>query len=80
MNAYKLIFLPRIFGMKPFVILGLLIIFPLLHSCGMFGGAEPEITKEEPTVTDSSGSDTQENSEAKPRKSKPLKMKNIEKK
>ena len=54
-NAYKLIFLPRIFGMKPFIILGLLIIFPLLHSCGMFGGAEPEITKEEPTVTDSSG-------------------------
>ncbi|MGB1694418.1 MAG: hypothetical protein ACPHKR_10275, partial [bacterium] len=50
--------------MKPFVILGLLIIFPLLHSCGMFGGAEPEITKEEPAVTDSSGSDTQENSEA----------------
>ena len=32
--------------MKPFIILGLLIIFPLLHSCGMFGGAEPEITKE----------------------------------
>ena len=31
----------------------------------MFGGAEPEITKEEPAVTDSSGSDTQENSEAK---------------
>ena len=50
--------------MKPFVILGLLIIFPLLHSCGMFGGAEPEITKEEPAVTDSSGSDTQDNSEA----------------
>ena len=50
--------------MKPFIILGLLIIFPLLHSCGMFGGAEPEITKEEPAVTDSSGSDTQENSEA----------------
>ena len=45
--------------------MGLLIIFPLLHSCGMFGGAEPEITKEEPAVTDSSGSDTQENSEAK---------------
>ena len=51
--------------MKPFIILGLLIIFPLLHSCGIFGGAEPEITTEEPTVTDSSGSDTQENSEAK---------------
>ena len=51
--------------MKPFIIFGLLIIFPLLHSCGMFGGAEPEITKEEPAVTDSSGSDTQENSEAK---------------
>ena len=50
--------------MKPFIILGLLIIFPLLHSCGMFGGAEPEITIEEPAVTDSSGSDTQENSEA----------------
>ena len=66
--------------MKPFVILGLLIIFPLLHSCGMFGGAEPEITKEEPAVTDSSGSDTQEIRKLKPRKSKPLKMKNIEKK
>ena len=51
--------------MKPFVILGLLIIFPLLHSCGMFGGAEPEISNEESAVTDSSGSDTQENSEAK---------------
>ena len=51
--------------MKPFIILGLLIIFPLLHSCGMFGEAEPEITKEEPAVTDSSGSDTQDNSEAK---------------
>ena len=50
--------------MKPFIILGLLIIFPLLHSCGMFGGVEPEITKEEPAVTDSSGSDTQDNSEA----------------
>ena len=50
--------------MKPFIIFGLLIIFPLLHSCGMFGGAEPEIIKEESAVTDSSGSDTQENSEA----------------
>ena len=51
--------------MKPYIILGLLIVFPLLHSCGMFGGAEPEITKEEPAVKDSSGSDTKENLEAK---------------
>ena len=65
MNSYKFIFLPSIFGMKPYIILGLLIIFPLLHSCGMFGGAEPEITKEEPVVTDSSDSEIQENPEDK---------------
>ena len=66
--------------MKPFIIFGLLIIFPLLHSCGMFGGAEPEITKEEPAVTDSSVQIHKKIRKLKPRKSKPLKMKNIEKK
>ena len=66
--------------MKPFIILGLLIIFPLLHSCGMFGGAEPEITKEEPAVTDSSGSDTQDNSEAKAEEIETLKDEEYRKK
>ena len=50
--------------MKPYIILGLLIIFPLLQSCGMFGSAEPEIAEEQSAVTEASTSETQEEPEA----------------
>ena len=50
--------------MKPYIILGLLIIFSLLQSCGMFGSAEPEIAEEQSAVTEASTSETQEEPEA----------------
>ena len=50
--------------MKPYIILGLLIIFSLLQSCGMFGSAEPEIAEEQSTVTEASTSETQEEPES----------------
>ncbi len=50
--------------MKPYIILGLLIIFSMLQSCGMFGSAEPEIAEEQSAVTEASTSETQEEPEA----------------
>ena len=50
--------------MKPYIILGLLIIFSLLQSCGMFGSAEPEIAEEQSAVTEDSTSETQEEPES----------------
>ena len=50
--------------MKPYIILGLLIIFSLLQSCGMFGSVEPEIAEEQSAVTEASTSETQEEPEA----------------
>ena len=46
--------------MKPYISLGLLIIFPLLQSCGMFGTAEPEIPVEQPAVSEASTAESQE--------------------
>ena len=61
--------------MKPYIILGLLIIFSLLQSCGMFGAVEPEIAEEQSAVTEASTSDTQEEPESTVEEIETLKMK-----